>query len=455
MHTNDLTRGPLAKTLILFALPFLGGNLLQTLYGIVDLYIVGQFSDAVNLAAVSVGSLIMGSVNCVLIGLTTGGTVLVGQFLGAGDKEKAERAVANAFTLYPLVGIALAVLLFVFAAPLLRLMNTPAESFSQTLDYVRICAFGVFFTAGYNCLAGILRGMGDSNKPLLFVVIACAVNIVGDLLLVRVFRMGAAGAAIATTGAQAISLIAGILYIRRKDFPFDFRVRSFTLRGGHVRTLLHLGIPLALQEGMVMVSFLIVEAVINGMGYIAAAGAGVCDRIFMVATVPATSFSAAVAAMVAQNMGAKKFDRCKQCTLLSIAMALGLGLCIFVWMQFAPESVAGIFTPDKAVIEAACQYLYCAKFEFVLCSILFCVSGFINGTGHTRFTLWSNLIAAFCVRIPLVLLFASREGATLFHVGLALPFSAVIQIAAALIYVGTGKWRKGVLGDAPGAESSM
>ena len=442
MRTRDLTQGGVARTLIPFALPFLGGNLLQTLYGIVDLYIVGRFSDAVNLAAVSVGSLVMNTINCTLIGLTVGGTVLVGQLLGAGKRREAEAAVANAFTLAPLVGLGVALLLFALASPLLHLMNTPAESFAQTLDYVRICAVGVVFTAGYNCLSSILRGMGDSNKPLLFVLVACIVNILGELLLVGGLHMGAAGAAIATAAAQAISLLVGILYVRRKDFPFDFRLRSFTLRGGYVRQLVTIGVPIALQEAMVMVSFLVVEAVINNMGYIASAGAGVCDRVFMVATVPASSFSAATAAMVAQNIGAGEYRRCKQCTLLSISISFGLGLLVFLWMLFSPDGVAAVFTPDPQVIEAASLYLVSSKFEFLLCSILFCINGFINGTGHTRFTLWSNLIAAFCIRLPLVFLFSSAEGATLYHVGMALPFSAVIQTTAALIYVARGGWRK-------------
>ena len=431
MNSRDITKGNRAKTLLLFSLPFLGGNLLQTLYGIVDLYIVGQFSDAENLAAVSIGSLLMSGVSCMLIGLTTGATVLVGQFWGSGNHRDAERSIANAFTVFPLIGAGLALLVLLLAEPLLRLMNTPAESYVQTLQYVRICCGGVIFTAGYNALTGVLRGMGDSNKPLLFVAVACVVNIAGDLILVAGCGMGAAGAAIATAAAQAVSLIVGVLYIRRKDFPFDFRLRSFSLRGGYTSRLLRLGIPLALQETMITLSFLIVEAVINRMGYIASAGGGICDRVFLLTTIPPMAFSAATAAMVAQNMGAREFDRCRKCTVLSCSFSFGLCLCIFLWMAFAPESVAGIFTDDRDVITAACQYLRASKVEFLMCSVLFCLNGFINGTGHTRFTFWSNLLASFCVRLPLVFLFSSRPGATLFHVGLALPFSAVAQIIAA------------------------
>lgn len=441
MQNHDLTKGNLTKTLLLFSLPFLGSNLLQTLYGIVDLYIVGQFSNAENLAAVSIGSLLLSGVSYTLIGLTTGATVLVGQFIGAGSHRDAERTIANAFTLFPLVGIILAVLVYVFANPLLRLMNTPAEAYAQTLSYVRICCAGVFFTAGYNALTGVLRGMGDSNKPLLFVAVACVINIAGDLILVAGCNMGASGAAIATAAAQAISLIAGVLYIRRKDFPFDFKFRSFSLRGGYTSRLLKLGIPLALQEFMITLSFLIVEAVINRMGYIASAAGGICDRVFLLATIPPAAFSAATAAMVAQNIGAREIERCRKCTVLSCSFSFGLCLCIFLWMTFDPENVSGIFSDDREVILAACDYLRSAKFEFLMCSILFCLNGFINGTGNTRFTFWSNLLASFCIRLPLVFLFASRPGATLFHVGLALPFSAVAQSIAALIFIRAGKWK--------------
>lgn len=449
MNSHDLTKGNLFSTLIRFALPFLGSNLLQTLYGIVDLYIVGQFSDAENLAAVSIGSLIMSTISYLLIGLTTGATVLVGQHIGAGSKKDAEDTIANAFTAFPLIGLGAAVLMFLISVPLLRLMNTPEESFAQTLSYVRICCAGVFFTAGYNTLTAVLRGMGDSNKPLLFVVIACVVNVAGDLLLVAGFGMGASGAAIATAAAQAISLIAGVLYIRRRDFPFDFRLRSFSLRGGNTARLMRLGVPLALQESMITVSFLIVEAVINRMGYIASAGGGICDRVFLIATIPANSFAAATAAMVAQNIGAQEFERCKRCAVISCTASFALSLCIFIWMLFAPRSVAGIFTKDSAVIAAACAYLRISKIEFLMCSVLFCLNGFINGTGHTRFTFWSNLLSSFCIRLPLVFLFAGRPGATLMHVGAALPFSAAAQIIAAAVYLRAGKWRS--LSDGDGA----
>ena len=204
---------------------------------------------------------------------------------------------------------------------------------------------------------------------------------------------------------------------------------------------MHLGVPLALQESMITVSFLIVEAVINRMGYIASAGGGICDRVFQIATIPANSFAAATAAMVAQNVGAQEYARCKRCAVISCTVSFALSLCIFSWMVLAPRSVAGIFTKDSAVIDAACAYLRISKIEFLMCSVLFCVNGFINGTGHTRFTFWSNLLASFCVRLPLVFLFAHRADATLLQVGMALPFSAAAQILASFLYIRTGKWR--------------
>ncbi len=445
MTPHSLTTGPVTRTLLKFALPYLLANLLQTFYGLVDLLVVGQFSDAANIAAVSLGSMITSTVNSLVIGLTTGGTVLVGQLLGAKRDRDMEETVSTMFTFFPLVSLVLTAVMCLLAAPLLRLMNTPVEAYDGAYAYVQICFVGLFFTAGYNTLSAALRGMGDSMKPLLFVAIACVCNIVGDIILVGPLHMGAAGAAIATTASQGISTLLGVIYLKRKKFLFDFRARSFRIHWDKVRQLLRLGIPISLQEFLSMCSFLILEAIINGMGYIATAAAGVCDKVFMVAVIPSSAFSAAIAAMVAQNAGAGAFDRVRACLRTGLIFSFLIGVALFAWMALAPESAIRLFTGDTDVIAAACNYLTSYKFEYPLCSLVFCINGFINGTGHTRFTLAENLVSTFIVRLPLFFLFSLSATATLGSIGVAMPLASASQLIMVLIYLKTGLWKRGIM----------
>lgn len=442
MKTTDLTKGSVTKTLIQFSLPFLLANLVQNLYGLVDLLIVGRFTDAAGLSAVSLGGLMMGTFNCAVIGLTVGGTVLVGQFQGAGRTKDVEETIASMFTLYFIIGILLACVLMPLSAPLLRLIDTPEECFAGALSYFRVCIGGLVFTAGYNTLSAALRGLGDSKNPLIFVLIACVANIIGDLILVAVFDMGPAGAALATVASQALSMVIGIFYLKKQNFVFDFRLKSFRMKKDKVSSLLRLGLPVCIQESLVMSSFIFLEAIINGMGYISVAAAGVADRVFMVATIPAMAFSSSISAMVAQNMGAGKLDRAGQCLKTGTLFSFVIGMVLFVWMWLAPGSVIRVFTDDEAVISTACDYLRSYKFEYPFCSVAFCLSGFINGTGKTRFTLVNNFTSTFAVRVPLVFILSRLAGATLFTVGIGLPIASAVQMLSALIYIRLGRWRR-------------
>ena len=441
MKSNDLTKGGVTKTLVRFSLPFLLANLVQNLYGLVDLFVVGQFADAAGLSAVSLGGLMMGTFNCAVIGLTAGGTVLVGQLLGAKKDTDLRETVATMFSLYPIIAIALTVILMLLSRPLMCLVNTPEECFDGALAYFRICIGGLIFTTGYNTLSAALRGLGDSKNPLLFVVAACIFNIIGDLILVAGCGMGAAGAAIATVASQALSMLLGIFYLRKRDFVFDFKLKSFHLKGDKVRSLLRLGLPVCLQETLVMSSFIFLEAIINGMGYIAVAAAGVADKVFMVATIPAMAFSSSLSAMVAQNIGAGLKDRAKRCLLVGGGISFLIGVLLFIWMAAAPGSAISVFTRDREVIATAVNYLRSYKYEYLFCSLAFCISGFVNGTGHTRFTLINNFVSTFIVRVPLVFLFSRIEGATLFTIGIALPIASAVQMVTGLAYLRFGRWQ--------------
>ena len=396
-----MTKGNLAKTLLFFTLPFMLANLFQALYGLVDMFVVGRFADAAAIAAVSLGSLIMAATNLLIIGMTTGGTVLIGQYLGAKMDKDAEETISTMFTLYSILAVGFTLVLLLAAAPLLRLISTPPEAFEGALAYLRICFIGTFFTFGYNGLSSVLRGMGDSKNPLLFVAIACGCNIIGDFILVGPLKMGAGGAALATTASQAISMIIGIVYLKRRRFIFDFRLRSFRIAPEKAKMLLKLGIPMGLQEALVLVSFMFIAVLINRMGYVATAAGGILDKLFLVAVIPSGAFAASLAAMVAQNIGAEKPERAKKCLMIGMGFGLSVSVVIFAVMQLAPAPIVRIFSRDAEVVEAACDYIVSYAYDFLLCGIIFPMLGFLNGCGRTRLTMGINIVSAFVIRVPI------------------------------------------------------
>ena len=437
---NDLTRGPIAKTLLRFTAPYLIANLLNTLYGIVDMFIVGRFASSAELGAVSIGAMIMMMVNFLVMGLSTGGTVIVGNLIGARREKEVKETTATLFCLLPLVSLALMLLFYFCRIPMLKLIHTPVESFDGAEKYLSICLVGLLFTGFYNAISSVFRGMGESKTPMIFVGISCVLNIFGDILCVAVLGMGAAGAALATTVSQAIAVIIGYVYIKhRANFPFDFKPSSFRINKEKAKRILSLGLPAAAQETLIALSFVVLESIINRMGYIATAAAGVDDRIFNIAVIPATAFSGAIAAMVAQNNGAGLPERSHRCLWVGAAISGVIGVLTFAVMLFVPGFVIGAFTPDKQVVDAGVDYMTFCKYEYIICAISFCINGYINGMGHTRYTMMLNIVSSIVVRLPLVYLFSLVEGATLYHIGIALPIASLVQLALGIGYMLFGK----------------
>ncbi len=435
MIGTDLTKGDVTKTLLRFTVPFLIANILQTLYGIVDMYIVGRYADATQLSAVSISSGLMMLVNCLMIGFATGGTVLVGQMAGSRREKDLSESVSTIFTVFPLISLTIMAICLIFCSPLLHLINAPAESFAGAQAYLRICLIGLIFTGLYNAIAAVLRGMGDSKGPTLFVGIACVCNIFGDIFCVGILKMGAAGAALATAVSQGLSVAIGYIYLRRHHFPFDFRPASFRIHGEKLRMLLRICIPTALQEAMTSVSFVVLEAIINSMGYLTSAAAGVCDRVFNVSIVPAIAFSAAISAMVAQNTGAGEYRRGRACLRTGTLLSVGVSALIFIAMWRFPIQIIGAFTNDTEVVKLGVQYMTFYKVDCLICSIAFCINGYINGTGHTRYTMIVNLIASFGVRLPLIWFISRLPHTSLLLIGLGLPSASVVQVAVGIAFL--------------------
>lgn len=433
---NDLTRGPIAKTLLRFTTPYLIANLLNTLYGIVDMFIVGRFASSAELSAVSIGALLMMMVNFLVMGLGTGGTVLVGNFIGAKRDKDMKETVATLFCIVPIASIIIMVVFLLLREQLLQLIHTPAESYEGAEAYLSICLIGLVFTGIYTAIASVFRGMGESKTPMIFVGISCILNIFGDILCVGGLGMGAAGAALATTVSQGFSVVIGYIYIRRKgSFPFDFKPSSFRISMDKAKRILELGLPTAAQDTLISLSFIVLEAIINRMGYIATAAAGVDDRIFNIAVIPASAFSGAIAAMVAQNNGAGLAERCHKSLWVGSVISGVIGVLIFAIMAVIPGLVIGIFTPDTLVVDAGVEYMTFCKYEYILCSVSFCINGFINGMGHTRFTMLLNIISSIVVRLPLVYWLSTLTGASLWHIGIALPIASFVQLALGIGYM--------------------
>ena len=435
MIGNDLTKGNVTKTLLRFVLPFLLANVLHTLYGIVDMYIVGQFADATQLSAVSIGAAVMVMVNGLIMGLGTGGTVLVGQMIGSRRETDQKETISTVFAVFPLFALILLAVCQCLTSPLLKLLNTPPETWDGAVAYLRICFVGLIFTGFFFAIASVLRAMGDSKGPTIFISISCVCNIIGDVICVGWLRMGAAGAALATSASQGLSVLLGYIYLKRHNFPFDFKPKSFRIYGQKLKMLIRIGLPTALQETMTSISFLVLEAIINKMGYIATAAVGVCDRVFNVAIIPGIGFSAAISAMVAQNTGAGEYKRARECLRVGMLLAFSISAVIFVLLAIFPAQIIGSFTKDAAVVAAGVDYMTYFKYDCMLFTLAFCVNGYINGTGHTRYTLIVNIIASFAVRLPLIWFLSQRAGATLKDISFGLPSASLVQFLVGLAFL--------------------
>ncbi len=431
---QDFTKGKILSPLIGFALPILFAVFLQTMYGAVDLLIVGQFSTVAEVSAVSTGSWIMTLVTSAITGLAMGTTILLGRKIGEGRAEEGGRVIGASIVLFAVVGAVITVLALVFAPQLALAMHAPKEAFSATVAYIRICAAGTVFIIGYNVLGSIFRGMGNARLPLISVAIACVFNIVGDLLLVAVIPLGAAGAAIATVAAQAASVLISMLIIRRQRLPFVFNRRALRADGVFIRETVRLGLPIALQDVLVGISFLVITAIANSIGLIESAGVGIAEKVCGFVLLVPSAYMQAMSAFVAQNMGAARLDRAKRALFYAIGTSLAVGLFLSYFTFFHGDLLAGIFAHEAAVLAAAAEYLKAYAIDCLLVSFLFCFIGYFNGRGNTTFVMAQGIIGAFCVRIPVSFAMSRATPVSLFHLGLATPCSTVVQILLCLAF---------------------
>ena len=441
-NAKNFTTGGVLKTLIKFAVPVFAALFLQSLYGGVDLLIVGQFAETADVSGVATGSLLMQTVTMVITGLSMGITVYVGQKIGEKNEEEAGKAIGCGIVLFILIGILLSSVLVIFTKPLANLLQAPTEAYVQTCQYIMVCGFGTVFIGLYNLLGAIFRGIGDSKTPLFTVLVACIFNIFGDLLFVAVFGLGAMGAALATILAQAISVMVSTLVITKKTLPFSFQKEHIRFDSKIIAQQLRLGTPIALQELLVGISFLVIQAVVNAIDVVASAGVGVAEKVCGFIMLVPSAFSQSISAFVAQNIGAGLKERALKALKYGILSSLLAATVIGSFTFLKGNLLAMIFAKDAEVIMQAHDYLKAYAIDTFLTAILFCYIGYYNGCGNTFFVMLQGIVGAFCVRVPIVILMSNLPDTTLFHIGLATPSSSVFQILLCLLFMFYKKHKK-------------
>lgn len=432
---HDMTTGPVWKKLLLFMLPVFGANLLQALYGTVDLMVVGQFASTADVSAVSTGSMTMQTITGIITGLTMGCTVRIGHLIGQKNKEEAARTVGTALSLFLGIGLLLAVLIGIFAGPLAAVMNAPEDAFSATVSYIRICGIGILAIVLFNSCSGIFRGIGDSRTPLLLMLIACIANIIGDLILVGPLHMGAAGAALATVLAQTASVAFAIPKILNNGLGFPFGRKDFGIDTKESSFILRYGLPIAAQEALTGVSFMVILAILNGFGLVASAGVGVAEKICALMFLIPGAAMAAVSTFSAQNVGAGEYKRARSSMYLGMIWTFAVGLAVFLFSFSHGALLAHLFSDDKDVIAAAADYLRSYAVDCVIVGINFSMMGYLNGNGKTFFVALQGILSTFLVRIPVSYFMSKIAGVTLFQIGFATPLATVFGIILNIIYL--------------------
>lgn len=445
---RDFTKGPIGRELLSFSIPFLLANLLQALYGAVDMLVVGNFASpdpavcTAVLSGVNIGGQITHMLTMMVSGLTVAGTVMLGQYIGADKPEEGRKTVGTTLTLLFLLAVAFTVVMLLLSGPILRLLQTPAESFAAAQEYLNICLVGTVFIFGYNAISAIQRGMGDSVRPLIFVGIACLVNVFLDLWFVKGLMWGAAGAAWATVIAQAISLIIAAVYLARNRFIFDFKLSSFKIHRDKAAMMFKLGIPSSVQSIIVNISFLIMTALVNVIGGVTASAAvGVVGKLNGFGILPAVAMSSSVSAFAAQNIGARRYDRARKSLLSAIMIAMTCSLVIFAALQLFPTQIIGIFAQDADTVLQGVTYVRAYSYDYLLVPVLFCLNGLIMGAGHTGYTLLTGAVSSILLRIPLAYVLG-RGDMGLTGVGVAAPLASLGGVVLAAWFVLTNRWMR-------------
>lgn len=430
---SDFTRGSILGKLVPFMIPILGALILQAAYGAVDLLVVGRFGSTAGLSAVSTGSQILNLVTFVITQLAMGITVLIARYIGEKKTESIASLIAGATLIFAIIAALLFIVMVFMARPIAILMQAPIEAIELTADYVRICGIGIFFIIAYNVLSAIFRGLGDSKSPLIFVAIACIINIAGDLILVAIFKMDVKGAAIATVLAQTLSVIFAIILLKKKNLPFKIKKEDFKFNN-QCKKFLAVGSPLALQEFLTQISFLALCAFVNKLGLEASSGYGVACKIVNFVMLVPSALMQSMASFVSQNVGAGNDNRARKSMFTGIAVGLTIGIIVFTFIIFKGDFLTGIFTENQAVIKRGFEYLKGFAPETIATAIVFGMLGYFNGYGKTGWVMTQGLLQTLLVRLPFAYFMSIQENASLTKIGLSAPVATLFGIIINTIF---------------------
>ncbi len=429
---KNLTTGSVFKNLVVFSLPYLLSFCLQTLYGMADLFIIGQYEGVAATTAVSVGSQVMHMLTVMLVGLAMGTTVSIGQAVGAGDRRRAAQDVGNTVTLFMALSLVLTAALLLLVRPIVAVMSTPEEAMEGTVRYLTICFIGIPFITAYNIISSIFRGMGDSKSPMYFIAIACAANIALDYLFMGALRLGPAGAALGTTLAQAVSVIVSLAVIAKKRM-LPLQKHDFKPCRPVLQKILSIGVPVALQDGFIQVSFILITIIANRRGLTDAAAVGIVEKIIGFLFLIPSSMLSSVSALGAQNIGAGRRDRAVLTLRYAIVLVSAIGLVLGVLIQFIADPVVGLFTTDTAVIHAGGQYLRGYIWDSFFAGIHFSFSGYFCACGRSGLSFLHNVIAIVFVRVPGAILTSTHFPTTLLPMGLATAAGSLLSVIVCVI----------------------
>ena len=430
---KNLTSGSVFQNIVWFSLPYLLSYFLQTLYGMADLFIIGQFEGVAGTTAVSIGSQVMHMITVMIVGLAMGSTVSIAQAVGANNKKQASLSVGNTVTLFMGLSVVLSAVLLLFVRPIVTVMSTPEEAVSGTVLYLTICFLGIPFITAYNIISSIFRGLGDSRSPMYFIAVACVANIVLDYLFIGYFHLGPAGAALGTTLAQAVSVVIALLAISRQKSGITLCKNDFRPRKSVMGQLLQIGVPVALQDGFIQIAFIVITIIANRRGLSAAAAVGIVEKMISFLFLVPSSMLSTVSALCAQNIGAGKEDRARETLRYAIMIAAGFGILVSILIQFIAEPAVGLFTTDATVRMMGGQYIRGYIFDCIFAGIHFSFSGYFCACGRSEFSFLHNIIAILLVRIPGVYLTSKLFPATLLPMGIATACGSLLSVGICVI----------------------
>ena len=447
---RDLTQGSVTKQLIKFATPFLLSNLLQALYSVADMIIVGNFRGEIGITGVSIGSQVNILVTGAAMGLSVGGTVMIAQYGGQKMFKEQRRTICTMTTIYLMLSVVLTATMLLVCHPLLKLLNTPANAYQETVNYYNICMGGMIFMFLYNAISGVLRGMGDSKRPLYFVLIAAITNVVLDLVLVGKYNMGSAGAAWATIASQALSVIISLGYLIKRKFFAEYKLEDLKIKKEQLVPMFKIGIPSSIQSLVVSLSFLTLTALINDLpnADIASACQGIGGKINSFAILPGLAISSAISSMAGQNIGAGEFKRAKKTMYIGMIMAFSVSVIVFAIVNIFPEFLISLFGigDNPEAITTGARYVQIISFDYLFASIMFCYNGLAIASGNTYIALLNAVVNGICVRVPVAYFLVNVMNMGFDGVAYAMGFASIGGIIIGAIFVATGKWKKRAVG---------